>query len=440
MIQRIGFGLFILLVILLGFMQPGIKMWGMQVIGADLIFPLASLFILLGLIKSNFVFPPITFSILLLLYACLMGISAALSVSQFSSAVKMAGILYLVGLAFITAIVATDRIALKIIVVVWIATSAFVSMLACYAVLAFYVVGPEWAQPLLHHYGSLIPGNYPRIQSTFIYPAMLCNYLIAGTLLTLGAFKAGWIGDRTKNISLAMHIVAAVFTLTPGLGGFLAALALWVAYWFRKDKRIFVARGMAFAGVSLAFAAVLISAFSIFPIETSPYLFDLFGIRIDPTQRLLAWQDGFKTFLQFPFFGKGVGMPVASVLFKSPTGMQMLTDAHQTGISVLAQGGMFAFAGFAALVVYVLRMGRQLAVGFTEFDPIKLALWLALFSGLIIQGLVGSFEDSRHLWVLMGLIIATRKIATDEQIKTQTMPEVELHASHRPNASGVLPA
>ena len=235
-----------------------------------------------------------------------------------------------------------------------------------------------------------------------------------------------------------MHAVAAIFTLTPGLGGFVAALFLWVAYWQHRNRNMLQARILVATGICVSIAAVLISAFSMMPIETSPYTFSLVGIRIDPTQRLLAWQDGIATFSQFPFFGNGVGMPVASVLFKSPSGMQMLTDAHQTAISVLANGGIFTFTVFAGLVIYVLRSVRRVSITTNEIGAIRVALWLALFSGLFIQGFVGSFEDARHLWVLMGLIIAAERVDS-VQVKIPTQLEEEPHASHLPIASEVRP-
>jgi hypothetical protein len=77
--------------------------------------------------------------------------------------------------------------------------------------LLFYIA-PDLAAAsgLLHHYGSLPPGNYPRVEGTYIYPAMLCNYLTIGMMLTLAAGKLGWIGNRSAAAIVAVHVVAAV--------------------------------------------------------------------------------------------------------------------------------------------------------------------------------------------------------------------------------------
>jgi hypothetical protein len=77
-----------------------------------------------------------------------------------------------------------------------------------------------------------------------------------------------------------------------------------------------------------------------------------------------------------------------------------LTDAHNVFLNVGAQSGLFAAAAIFALCIFVL---------IPVFGPNgEVHLWLmaAFAASFIIQGLTGSFEDARHLWVLIGLIIA----------------------------------
>lgn len=438
MIARIGTSLFILLIVMLGFMQPGIRIAGMQVTGADLVFPLLFASVVALLLRRQVQIADRKFTVLLVILALASAASAAFSINRLASGVKLLGIIYLVGLAFSAAVVVADRSTLRKVVLVWIGTSTVISILGCVAVVGFYLGLSDLVGPMLHHYGSLAPGNYPRIQSTFIYPAMLCNYLTAGVLLTLGAGKAGWITTRIRNVSLGVQIIAAVFTLTPGLAGLFAATAFWAAYLTRDNGRSALPKMCIFAGSAVAAVAVIVSAFSLRAIETSPYTFDLLGTRIDPTQRLLTWQGGIETFLQYPVFGKGLGMPPAQVIFKSPTGMQMLTDAHHTIISLLAQGGVVVFLSFGALLIFVLKIGWR-RIDDAAIDPIRMAVWISLFSGMLIQGLVGSFEDSRHLWVLMGMLVAIHYSAIKSEVKTRTMHEGELPASRPLSASEVRP-
>ena len=172
---------------------------------------------------------------------------------------------------------------------------------------------------------------------------------------------------------------------------------------------------IAFAAGSLVFIlSIAVSAFSIRPIATSPFTYDVFGVRIDPTQRLLAWRDAIETFIQHPLFGKGVGLGVANVRFQAPSGqMQILTDAHNTFLSIAGQAGILGSAAFFALMISTLRRGLISRIGeVTKVTnkPISLAMTIAFISGIAFQGMVGSFEDARHLWVLLGLIVAASRI------------------------------
>jgi len=341
-----------------------------------------------------------------------MAVSAAFSIVPRTSVLKFAGIGYLIGLAVLTINVVRNERMLKSAILVWITASTAVSLIGAITVVLFYVDRTSpWHSMFLHHYGSLPVGNYPRIQSTFLYPAMLCNYLTAGIFLILASFKLGWIKNKPTAFCLILHGIAAIFTLTPGLGGLVFAIALWVGFLFIERERPLYGR-IAFTAGSLVFiVSMAVSAFSIWPISTSPFTLDLFGLRIDPTQRLLAWRDALGTFLQHPLFGKGVGLGVANVRFQAPSGqMQILTDAHNTFLSIAGQAGILGLATFLALMIGTLRRGMIFRLGEVTKKPISLAMTIALVSGIAFQGLVGSFEDARHLWVLFGLIVAASRI------------------------------
>jgi hypothetical protein len=45
-----------------------------------------------------------------------------------------------------------------------------------------------------------------------------------------------------------------------------------------------------------------------------------------------------------------------------------------------------------------------------DSNAVRLALALAFHNGLAYQGLCGSFEDARHLWLLFGLLCASQRI------------------------------
>ena len=249
---------------------------------------------------------------------------------------------------------------------------------------------------------------------------MLCNYLMVGLMMTLAAERHGWIGKRLAVAMVAVHMVAAFFTLTPGLGGFVLAGAAWIAH-LLWQKRPWAARLAAFGGIFLASASVLVSAVTLRQVPTSPYRFELWGTTIDPTQRLLTWQGSFGTFAAHPLVGKGLGEPAAAVEFLTPSGvLQMLTDAHNIFLNIAAQTGANGLAAVLLLCVATILAGRRaMADNLIAGDrslradrssasnrPLAAALLIAFVSGFIIAGLTGSFEDARHLWLVIGLIFA----------------------------------
>ncbi len=152
----------------------------------------------------------------------------------------------------------------------------------------------------------------------------------------------------------------------------------------------------------LFFVATLFS-----PINSnaSPYYWKIPIIekRLDPSARVLAWQTSLPTIIENPVFGRGLGMPVADVRYESPTGFQHLTDAHQMWLNIAGQAGLF---GFSALCVICIFFSRQtFPFNFADSKAVlRTALGLAFSSAFLYQGLTGSFEDSRHLWVLFGLL------------------------------------
>ncbi len=387
----------------------------------------------------------------LVVYLGASAISASFSPRASTSLVKLAGVAYLAAIAAAAVAVIRDVKILKSTVIAFIAGSTFAALAASAGALLFYIA-PDLAAAsgLLHHYGSLPPGNYPRVEGTFIYPAMLCNYLTVGMMLTLAAGKIGWIGKRIAAAIVAVHVIAAIFTVTPGLGVFVLAGAAWIAY-LLWEKRPWTARLTAFGGILIAAASVLVSALSLRQIPTSPYRFELWGTTIDPTQRLLTWQGSFATFAAHPLVGKGLGLPATAVEFLAPSGgRQMLTDAHNTFLNIAATTGVLGLAAVLLLCVITIAAARRaLASNYPPADsagpetvvhmsqdtetaggadyptsdppatkpvslaPLPAALLIAFISGFIVQGLTGSFEDARHLWLTIGLIWGCSELNTN---------------------------
>src|SRR5690606_17313377 len=141
----------------------------------------------------------------LLVYFGAFAISAAFSPRLSTSFVKLAGVAYLAAIAAAAVAVIRDEALSRNTVLAFVAGSPVAALAGAVGALLFSMA-PDLAAAsgLLHHYGSLPPGNYPRVEGTYIYPAMLCNYLTVGMMITLAAGKIGWIGKRTAAAIVAV--------------------------------------------------------------------------------------------------------------------------------------------------------------------------------------------------------------------------------------------
>jgi len=79
-----------------------------------------------------------------------------------------------------------------------------------------------------------------------------------------------------------------------------------------------------------------------------------------------------------------------------------VSDAHNVFLNVAAQAGLVGLAGLLMLMAYAMRLSRA--------NSVALVLGLTFLNGFAYQGLTGSFEDTRHLWVLFGILIAAARL------------------------------
>jgi O-antigen ligase len=133
-----------------------------------------------------------------------------------------------------------------------------------------------------------------------------------------------------------------------------------------------------------------------------------------PSSRVLTWTGAWHTFLAHPLLGRGLGLEVADVRYLNASGSyELLTDAHNTWLSVMAQDGV---VGLAALALVVFTLARRMRMPDFAEPPasiVRRGLELALLGGFLYQTLSGSFENTRHVWVLMGLVDAAQALAPD---------------------------
>jgi putative inorganic carbon (hco3(-)) transporter len=408
---------FLLLVLSLAFMRPNFIILGSVATVTDLIFVACAIFLAIAVIIRR---RPVLVDRSYLffgLYALALLLSAIFSSDPSRSFRRLPAELYLPALAIVALNVVTDERMLRRTAIAWVAGASVAALLSALTVAIFYT--PLFELPAfhdiaayaLHYYGTLPAGNYPRIQGTFEYPSMFCNFMTVGLmLLVLWPATRSVARGGMRAVLLLLFGIAMFFTLTPGLGGVLAALGIW-AYVRWIDRRPKAATAALAGSFASAAATLLAASFTPFVSTNTEAYFTISNWSFGPSGRLLAWSDALSVFLRHPFFGSGIGIPPIAVYFPVPSGeIALATDAHNAALNVAAQTGIVGLAALVALTIEVLRRIKLGGAVSDQTSTIRTALGIAFISCFLIQGLVGSFENARHLWVLIGLIFAADRI------------------------------
>jgi O-antigen ligase len=354
----------------------------------------------------------------LIIYLLALAPSMLASAEVGRSAFKMATELYLVGLTAMTVVVVRTEAMLRRITIVWLAVSGALALL-CLASLAAFATDPDSGlyQYSVFYFGTLPPGHYPRMALSFFDANMACNYLTVSLGLLLLAWEQKWLSRRLALLSLGGTLIASLPTVSPGLGGI--ALALGTAAWLLRRSRLAI-------GIAAGCAFAFIVAMAVTPIlhSTAPFLIHVPGttLILAPAGRFLTWSSAFNEFLRHPLLGHGIGIDAAFVDYLDPSGnLQELTDAHNVFLNIAAQAGIVGLAGLAALIAYVVRLTFSRDAGGSR--TVRLTLGLTLLNALVYQGLGVGIEDSRHIWVLLGLLAASASVTpADESNRRSDAP------------------
>ncbi|MBA3512401.1 O-antigen ligase family protein [Sphingomonas sp.] len=407
----------------LAFMQPAIPLLGYITVPTDFLFVALCLAWLwaLGTGRSAFTWDK-AFGWLALYFAAVLA-SVIASDSPMRSAPALLKNLYLLSLPVIIVNLVRTRDDFRTAIQWWLAGSAVVALVGA-ASLALFLVDP--ASPLLDytrfHFGTLPPGNYPRLQLTFFNANMACNYLTVSLVLLLVARRLDWVGRRLFAWLLAGFVLSAALTLSPGLGGIVLAIGVWV--WLLERKRRPALATMVLWGSLLA-SLLFVVAMAVTPIihPTAPFLIQLpLGIELAPAGRLMIWIDAVRNFIADPLLGRGIGMDPVEVRYLSPSGdLQTLTEAHNSFLNIAVQCGIVGLAALTALVVFVLRRSLPLRLLPGDRNVAIVGLGLAFLVAFGYEGLGGSFEDARHLWVLFGLFVVAWNLDSPDDPPQRTV-------------------
>ncbi|PSJ40467.1 hypothetical protein C7I55_09015 [Sphingomonas deserti] len=403
---------FLLLVLSLPLMKPSVEVGGLEAKATDLLFLLTAASLALALLTGRTRLRWHRLFAILIVYFLAMSVCTWVSPQPGRALVKLASQAYLLSLPVLAYQLVDTADDLRRIFRWWLAATAITAVVGTLTVLLFVAgIGGPLLRFALHEYGTLRPGSYPRIEATFEYPALLCNYLTVSLAVLLVSHRLGWIGSRNFVALLAAIAVTAIFSLTPGLGGFLLAIGLWLWLVFGERSRPIAALAIT-GGVTAAL--LFLAAASVTPIlhPTAPFLIDVPAspMQLAPSVRMLTWIDAARNVLAHPLLGLGNGSPAADVFYIGPSGAHhRQTDAHNVYLNMAAQCGLVGLGALLLLMVGVARETGPLRLSAETVVPLGLGLaWLNAFA---YQGLTGSYEDARYLWLLLGLLIAGARLA-----------------------------
>ena len=406
--------LFLLLILSLAFMLPQIDMFGFGAVPSDLIFIALAIAWLVALATGQMKFVWSKLYVVLGLYFIAMALSVLWSDDSQRSGLKLLTQAYLLSLVVIGASVASDERMMARVFRWWLIGAALVSLTAAISLIAF-LIDPE--SPILSvtsfYFGTLPPGDYPRLRLTFFNGNMACNYLAVSLMMLFVAHRLGWIGLKPGLLLLGGILLAALLTISPGLGGIVLSMALWL-WLLSKPRWPLFGRAVLAGGIAVAALAVLAMAVTPIIHPTAPFLIHLpiLDVTLAPAGRLLTWSDAWRNFVENPVFGRGIGSDAVDVLFLDPSGkLQRLTDAHNTFLNLAVQVGLVGTAAFVAVLAYAWRLTTPLDLHRSDVHAVSVGLGLAFLNGIAYQGLGGSYEDARHLWVVLGLLLASTRLA-----------------------------
>jgi len=412
---------FLLLVFSLPFMKHGVEIAGLAVTSTDLLFLVAAAALGIALIigqarlRWDRLFP------FLLIYFGAMLISVILAAEPARAAVKLASQAYLLALPVLGYALIDSADELRGVLRTWLAATAVVTAIGT-ATVVLFVLGSDRAilDYALHEFGTLPPGNYPRLEATFEYPAMLCNYLTVSLGILFVSRRLGWVGPVFFHCLLAGIAVTAAFSLTPGLGGIFLLIGTWLFFDLRHQRPTAAAAALMVGG-GAALAFVLAATVTPMIHSTAPFLVEVAGLQhsLAPSVRVMTWIAAGQSVLDHPLFGSGVGVEAIAVTYVAPSGItHVLTDAHNVFLNIAMHYGLAGLGVIALVIAQVVRSIRPLDLH--DGRLVRVGLGLAWLNAFAFQGLTGSYEDARHLWVLLGLLLASIRI---EQV-TGLKPEL----------------
>jgi hypothetical protein len=419
-------GLFLLFVVSLPLVRPfNTDIFGFQAPYADFIFLAVFAIWLLAMLRGECKFQFHKFYIFIALYGLALTISTILSTETKRSFFKLLGEFYLFAVAVLTFNLVREKSFYKRIVGAWLIGTGLTILASLAGCGLFYLGSKTQADNyFLSHFGSLPAGNYPRIRALFANANMMCNFLNVSLLLAVLAEKAGWLKKTPARILQTGIWGAAVFTFSAGLGGMVLSLGIWFWAVFCENKKPLLSKTALFSAIlfaALVFCSTLISPDTNNTAQEFSLPFS--DQKVEASVRVLVWENALENFGEFPFVGRGTGTNAATLKYSTLSGdNQILLDAHNVWLNVLGQTGLFGWCAFISLTVFLITRCRFRFDKLTEQNLVQLALSGAFVGAFLFQGLSGSFEDARHLWILFGALVGISAISKSDTAEASKAP------------------
>jgi O-antigen ligase len=307
-----------------------------------------------------------------------------------------------------------DEAAVRLAVRAWLLGTLLAAAVALAGVVAF-AFDRQVLTELGCSYGRLPQGPYPRVCLPFRNPNYLANYLTASAPLLL-ACGGVLLRPPWRLVAVGACAIAALFTLSTGIGGF--ALALGIILWATaRGRRPRGPRAAALAaGALLAIGAAAATVGHLVPAGHGHVEVAGHEWHFARGPRVHTWLSAGETVAEHPVVGVGYGHVVA----RTPGGDldpwltghldpfsdegPLFAEAHNTWLNVAGQTGLLGLGAFMLLVVVIAR--RQ------HFAPLPVPGPLQDLPAAVVAGLAGAFlfhglftgaEEFRHLWALAGL-------------------------------------
>ena len=418
--------LFLILIVSLPLVRPfNTVIFRLQVPFTDFLFLAAGIFWLLAMIRGELRFKFDKLYIFIGLYAFSLTLSTIFSIDPERSFYKLLGEFYLFGLAVLTLNLAQERSFFKQITIAWLIGTGLTVLASIAGFVIFYFGFKTQADNyFLSHFGSLPAGNYPRIHALFANANMMCNFLNVSLMFSLLAEKTGWLPKIWARVLQTGIWFAALFTFSAGLGGMFLSSGIWLRALYRKENNFRAAKislAMSFVLAAAVFGSTLISPDT--GNTTQEFALPFSGKKVEPSVRVLVWENALAKIREFPLTGSGTGTNTASLQYRTLSGdNQILLDAHNVWLNVLGQAGLLGIITFLLLTIYLITRCRFAFDKLNEQNFIHLAVSCALAGAFLYQGLSGSFEDARHLWILFGILAGVSTLSKNDISEASKAP------------------